>query len=167
MKTTAIILYLPLMFLTACQAGVCPDGGSSGRVSAKEALPLLPNRERLVRVLEENGVIDPRRTLVHFSHTCNLNIDGRPYPVIDVRELVKGAMQPRGFNQIVVLNSGYQQVQSIEYAQERPLFCLGNKLYLYDSLRPSGSLAEGNVLEFGDDGYQVKVLSEDPNEWFR
>lgn len=164
MKTTQIILYAFLGLLTACQANLCPETDSGVASTINGPANLFSDRENLEKILAENGVLDPERTLVHFSHTCNLVIQGKQYPVVDVRELVKGAMQPRGFNQIVVLNPGYQMVQTIEYAQERPLFCLGNKLYLYGSLRPSGSSAEGNVLEFSDGGYQMNVLSEDMNE---
>ena len=159
-----IILYASLVFLTACQANVCQDTepGIVSTITGPDNL--FSERESLKRVLVENGVVDPEHALVHFSHTCNLVIQGQQYPVIDVRELIKGAMVPRGYSQIVVLNPGYQMVQSIEYTQERPLFCLGNKLYLYDSLRPSGSAQEGNVLEFSDGGYEMNVLYEDLNE---
>lgn len=159
-----VVLYACLILLAACQTKECPEtvseagGGASGKIS------LFADRESLKTVLDENGVLDPERALVHFSHTCNLDIQGQQYPVVDVRELVAGAMQPRGVNQIVVLNPGNQLVQSIEYAQERPLFCLANKLYLYDSLRPSGAMKEGNVLELSDGGYEMNVLSEDLNK---
>ena len=77
-----------------------------------------------------------------------------------MRELIKGAVVPRGVNQIIVLNHGLQLVQRIEYAQARPLFCEGNKLYLYDRLIVDGQVNEGNVLQFEDFGYKVSVLEE-------
>ena len=134
MKSAKITFYACVVFLTACQANICPDSDSGAISATSSQVNLFPDRDNLEKIIAENGVLDPERALIHFSHTCNLVIQGQQYPVIDVRELVKVAVQPRGFNQIVVLNPGYQMVQSVEYAQERPLFCLGNKLYLYDKL---------------------------------
>ncbi len=156
------ILSVSLIFFPACRK--CPEKNAVAGSTINGRAGLFAGREDLKKILDQNGVLDPERTPVHFSHTCNLVIQGQQYPVIDVRELAAGAVLPRGVNQIVVLNPGCQLVQSIEYARERPLFCFKNKLYLYDTLRPSGSDKEGNVLEFSDRGYRVNLLSEDLNE---
>lgn len=124
----------------------------------------LQDRSRLVKLLYEAEILNKDRSLVHLSHTCNLVINNHEYPVINTRELVKGAMTPRGVNQIVVLNYGYQLVKTIEYSTALPLFCEGNKIYLHGDLIVDGFSETGNVLVFEDDGYQIRLLNEDLNK---
>lgn len=122
------------------------------------------DQSRLAKLVADTGVADPDRSLVHLSHTCNLIIDQQTYTVIDMRELVKGAMVPRGVNQIIVLNPEQQLVQRIEYGQSRPLFCENNTLYLYDDITLDGSIEEGNVLTFAESGFKVVLSQEDLND---
>jgi hypothetical protein len=125
----------------------------------------LDDRGRLVKALRAAGELDPGRGLSHVSHSCDLVIDGKRYPVVDVRELVRGASTPRGVNRVVVLSPSLQPVYRIPYGRERPLACLRNRLYLDGAVAPDGIGAEGNVLAFSEGGHRVKVENLDINDW--
>ena len=111
------------------------------------------------------GVLNPGRELVHFSNTCVLHIDGLNFPVVDLQELVKSDTSPRGINQIVVLNSLLKPVQEIEYTTQRPLFCVGNQLYVFGDLDIDNSLPEGNVLTFSHGGKTVTFRHVEANQY--
>lgn len=123
----------------------------------------LSDQSNLVKLVRDAGISDKERALVHVSHSCNVIIAGQVFAVIDMRELVKGAMVARGVNQIILLNAAHQLVNRIEYGQARPLFCENNKLYLYSNLMLDGQAEEGNVLSFSDSGFAVTVTNEDIN----
>jgi hypothetical protein len=125
----------------------------------------LDDRERIVAALRQAGELDPHRGLAHVSHTCDLEVDGLRYPVVDVRELVHGASTPRGVNRVVVLSPDLAPLQSIAYTQQRPLFCNGSRLYLWDSLMIDELPPEGNVLDFSDGGRVVHVENVDVNDF--
>jgi hypothetical protein len=85
--------------------------------------------------------------------------------VVDLRELVKGSATPRGVNRIVVLSPALKPVRSIEYTRERPLFCLGNQLFLWADLTIENAGQEGNVLTFTHQGRDVSVRHVEPNDF--
>lgn len=124
----------------------------------------LNEREVLYAALLKSQVLDKHRQLVHLSHVCNLVLGGRRYLVVDVMELVKGAVTPRGVNRIVVLDPALAPVQSLEYTTQRPLFCEGNRLFVFGDITVGGVLPEGNVLTFSNDGKRVEVSTRDPND---
>ena len=124
----------------------------------------LEDNTSITQLLYASEILNKGRSLVHLSHTCNLVINNNKYPVIDSRQLIKGAMVPRGVNEIIVLNHGYRLVNRIEYGNSRPLFCQENKLYLYGDLIVDGHVTGGNVLQFRDYGYEIHVFKEVLNE---
>ncbi|NML13966.1 hypothetical protein [Azohydromonas caseinilytica] len=136
--------------------------GTAGAAPAAEAP--LDDRSRLVKALRAAGELHPERGLVHVSHTCDLLIDGQRYPVADVRELVRGAATARGVNRIVLLSSALRPVRRVAYAQERPLWCSGNRLYLHGAVADDAG-AEGNVLVFSDGGRRVRAENVDVSDW--
>lgn len=144
--------------------GGCINAPVKSDFSTLDMPETLRDRSRLIKILSASEVLNKSRSLTHLSHTCNLIINNREYPVINIRELVKGAMVPRGVNRIIVLNNGYQLVKDIEYANATPLFCEENKLYLNGDLIVDGFPEKGNVLQFVDDGYEVILLEENLNE---
>lgn len=152
MTTFRLYLLASLVFLSPLEA-------RSGSVQA------LDDRARIVEALRQSGELDPHRGLAHVSHTCDLLIAGRRYPVVDLRELVRGASTPRGVNRVVVLSPDLVVVQRIAYTQQRPLFCQGSRLYLWGSLMLNELSPEGNVLDFSDGGRRVGVENVDVNDW--
>lgn len=120
-------------------------------------------RQRIFQALTVNHIIESSRILVHYSHTCDLSIDRETYPVVDVRELVKNAKEPRGVNRIVVFTSEWRRVQTIDYVNERPLFCLDNTLYVYGEIRIAaiGTYNAGNVIVFRDHARKISLKNVD------
>lgn len=123
----------------------------------------LDDRQRLHAALVAARVLHPDRQLVHLSHVCDLVIAGRRFPVADVRELVPGAVVPRGVNRIVVFDDALKLVRAIEYTTERPLFCRGPRLYVFGDLAVDGLDPAGDVLVFGDRGRTVTTEEVDVN----
>jgi len=123
------------------------------------------SRDRLYSALLENKVLDPDRKVVHLSHTCDLQINGRRYLVVDLQEVVPAARSPRGVNRIVVLDSTFKPLKDIEYGTHRPLFCVDNRLYVYGDLAIDNLAPVGNVLTFSDQGHVVKLSHVEANEY--
>lgn len=115
--------------------------------------------------LREADVLSTDRQLVHLSHTCNLVIAGRDYPVLDIRELIQGAVVARGYNRLATLNREGKVLAVIEYGNARPLFCRGASLFLFGDIAVGNVGPEGNVLTFSTDGSVVNVGHVDPNEY--
>lgn len=106
-----------------------------------------PSRTAIHAALWRHGVLHPDRRVVHLSHACDLRIGTARYHVIDLRELVRGAMTPRGVNRIVVLTADLRLANELDYTDQRPLFCVANRLYVWGDLAlPDGGA--GNVLSF-------------------
>ncbi len=157
-----------LSVLYSCQAPA--PGSSSFKVFSENKIDEYLDQSELLGLVVWTEIAEAGRSLVHVSHVCNLTIGQEKYLVVDMRELTKGAVVPRGLNQIVVLNRALQLVNQVEYGAARPLFCEGNKLYLYDKLYlhdkviVDGQSKEGNVLMFDDFGFGVVALEEDLND---
>jgi hypothetical protein len=139
-------------------------GCAAHNVPQSPAADIDKGRERLMLALRSARVFDPARLVAHVSHTCSLTIDGQPYPVVDLEELVPGATTPRGVNAILVLAPTLQVAQRLEYTRERPLFCAGNKLYVWGDLHVDDQPSEGNELSFGPDGGLVSLRHVEANE---
>lgn len=122
-------------------------------------------RTRVYSALQAGRLLDPDRELVHFSLTCTLRIEGSSYPVVDLREVVKGAATARGVNHIVLFDSTLHPVRTIAYNLERPLFCVENHLYLLGDLAVGNLQPEGNVLTFSHHGATVAVSHVDANAY--
>ncbi len=85
--------------------------------------------------------------------------------VADIQELVKGGPSPRGVNRIVILSPALKPVRTIEYTTERPLFCDGNRLFVYGDLAVGNIGPEGNVLSFSKAGAVVKVSHTEASQY--
>jgi hypothetical protein len=131
---------------------------------AQEA-PVGSDRARIIAALDRAKLLDSGRVLAHVSHVCNLSIDGKAYPVADVRELIRNASVARGYNRIVVLDDSLHVRQEIQYGEERPLFCDGNRLYVYGELHIHGEDPGGDILVFTDGARHIEFLNADPNTW--
>lgn len=129
----------------------------------KEANDLV-DRKIILDVLLTSQVLNKDRQLVHLSHVCNLQIDGKNFPVVDVRELIVGATTPRGVNRIIVLTDHLVPVQMIDYTTQRPLFCKDQRLFVFGDLMIDNVLPEGNILSFTNNGQAVDVQLIDFNE---
>lgn len=123
-----------------------------------------PSRPDITQALVDEGILIGR-LVAHLSHTCNLTIDDELFHVIDVRELIPGAMVPRGYSRIVLFDQGMTAVNAIEYVSQRPLFCEENRLYLLGDLTIDMVNGEGNVLTFGDKGEWIEIDSIEANDW--
>ena len=125
---------------------------------------LQASRQQLLHQAWAEQVFDPDRLVSHASHACSLRIDDQWFPVLDVRELVKGDATPRGVNSIVVLDPALKIAMSLPYTTERPLFCLGNRLYVWGDLRLDDAASEGNELTFTDHGRHVTLSHVEAND---
>ena len=146
-------VFAAALVLTACQTA--PSSSTTRGESRAELRAALVN----------SGVLSRDRQLIHLSKVGDLEIDGSTFPVVDIMELAPGAVTPRGFNRIIVLDSALKPVQRIEYTTERPLFCQENRLYLFGDLLIQNTLPEGNVLTFTQQGRQVAVSRKDLNDF--
>lgn len=151
------ITLLPL-FCVSCSTQTTSDSPT--------AESTLSDRTLLLKKLVENKTIDSQRFLAHLSHVCTLSVNNQQLPVIDIRELVKGASSARGINRILILNSTLKTLNQIEYYNYRPLFCKGEKLYLYGDLSIDGMSNEGNIISFDANGTVTDIQSLDSNDWF-
>jgi hypothetical protein len=126
--------------------------------------PLQPTREQLYRALVAAKAIDPDRRLSHLSHTCNLRVDGEWYAVVDLQELVKGEVTPRGVNHIIVLTAGLKPLHQIEYTRERPLACFGNRLHVFGFLAINNTEPSGNILTFTKHAREISISRMEAND---
>jgi hypothetical protein len=121
--------------------------GCGGRLTVEN---LQKSRQDVLQKAFAAHVFDSDRAITHASHVCSLRLAGEWYPVLDVQEIVKGAVVPRGANSIVVLDPGFKVAMRMPYATERPLFCDENRLYVWGDLQVEAAAAEGNELTFTD-----------------
>lgn len=162
-KTLVMLALFSVASVLSCQqeTPTQKDSTAANAISDKESLS---DQAYLTQLVKENEIVDKERSLVHLSHVCNLKIGNQTYAVIDTRELVQGATNARGVNQIILLNAENQLINRIEYGNARPLFCENNKLYLYGDVIPDGQAEEGNVLVFTDSGFAITAVKEDLNK---
>lgn len=140
----------------ACQHTASPRQGDAAALDGARRL--------LVQAVREAQAINPDRLVVHLSHTCSLELGGRFFPVVELKELVPGAMVPRGVNTILVLSPELAVLQQIDFATERPLFCVANRLYVWGDLWIDALSAEGNELSFDEQGMLVSARHVEANE---
>jgi hypothetical protein len=125
---------------------------------------LQASHELLLESLARDRIDDPARRVTHASHVCTLRIDADSFPVVDLREIVPGAVSPRGVNAIIVLDIHLRLVRRIEYTTERPLFCVANPLYVWGDLRIDGVASEGSELTFADRARTVTPRHVEAND---
>lgn len=162
-RTFCVLLLSSSSILFGCQPNTPQSHESSNNANPTDTRKPLNDQAHLARLVKESEIADSERSLVHLSHTCTLTIDEQIYAVVDIRELVKGAITARGVNQIILLNSEHQLINRIEYGNARPLFCEDNKLYIHGDIIPDGQADGGNVLVFTDSGFVVTAIKEDIN----
>jgi hypothetical protein len=136
--------------------------GCADRWRGRNALD--EGRHAVISLVASAHATDPERLVSHLSHTCNLNVDGGSYPVIDLQELVRGAATPRGVNAILVFSPDGVLLHRIEYTTERPLFCRDNRLYTWGDLHVEGSRSEGNELTFHAAGKEIVLRHVEAND---
>ncbi|VAW68436.1 hypothetical protein MNBD_GAMMA10-2483 [hydrothermal vent metagenome] len=126
----------------------------------------LNDRINIFNALQKQKIFNKHRILVHLTHICDLIIDNRHYPVINIKEHVKGAQVPRGVGHIIVLDSSLNLIKKIYHdGASSPLYCKDNKLFLYGYIDIDGLAAEGNVLSFGNKGKKVVVSEMESNDF--
>ncbi|HEX7670193.1 MAG TPA: hypothetical protein VF395_11440 [Polyangiaceae bacterium] len=155
----------------AIAIGACMFVGCARPVAPQATAPapsperkLLDGRQALLDALGAQQVFTAPRMVVHVAHVCNLVIAGAVYPVVDLQELVKGAMVPRGVNAILVLDSALRLLRRIEYTTERPLFCRNDRLYVWGSLTIDGVHREGNEITFGSQAEVTELVRVEAND---
>jgi hypothetical protein len=155
----------------AIAVGACMFVGCARPVAPQATAPapsperkLLDGRQALLDALGAQQVFTAPRMVVHVAHVCNLVIAGAVYPVVDLQELVKGAMVPRGVNAILVLDSALHLLRRIEYTTERPLFCRDDRLYVWGDLAIDGVHGEGNEITFGPQAEVAKLVQVEAND---
>jgi len=126
----------------------------------------LNDRQRIYQALLDQKLLYKERQLVRLVHVCNLNYNKKVYPVIEVKEHVRGAQVPRGILTVFILDSSLKYVNKIDYdISASPLYCKSNKLYWYGYVELGGYLPEGNVVTFTNGGKEMSVTNVDINEF--
>lgn len=126
----------------------------------------LNDRALIFKALTNQKILTKGRKLVHLVHLCNLVIDNKIYPMVDIKEHVKGAQVPRGVNQIILFDSTLKLVKKISYdGASNPLYCKDNQLFLYGEIMIDGLMPEGNILTFSDAGKKVIVSEMADNDF--
>ena len=115
-------------------------------------------KSAIYNALLSQKVIDLDRQLVHLSYVCSITMDEKKYPVIDLQENTKSSTTPRGINRIVVLDNKLTLVKKFEYTRERPLFCSGNKLFVFGAIEIEGVPGTGNAILFDKNHIDLKNI---------
>jgi hypothetical protein len=135
--------------------------GCSGQSNGER---LQASRHELMRAASAAGVFDPDREIAHASYVCALRLDRRWFTVLDIQELAKGAVVPRGANSIIVLDPELELAKRLPYTTERPLFCVDDRLYVWGDLHVDEISSEGNELTFTDHARSLKLRHVDAND---
>ncbi|HZH51934.1 MAG TPA: hypothetical protein VEZ16_08645 [Microvirga sp.] len=140
-------------------------GGSTTQTMAGTLVGALEHgRARAEGLLRRQGILDPAPRVAHLSYVCTLRLTRAAMAVLDLREIVPGAVAPRGHNRILVLDGAGKVRSQIAYATERPLSYRGRRLLLQGSLAVDSLMPEGNVLSFGDTGRPGSVEQIDARD---
>jgi len=131
-----------------------------GRLSGER---LQASRQELLRAAWAAHAFAPNREVTLASHVCALRVDGQWFTVLDVQELIKGSVVPRGANSIIVLDPEFKLVTRLVYATERPLFCVDNRLYVWGDLQIEQTATEGSELTFSDHARLVTARHVEAN----
>jgi len=137
----------------------------AGGEAVNERTPL-NERQKIYKTLVEQGLLNKGRQLVRMVHVCNLVIDKKIYPVIEVKENVRGAQVPRGVPHVFILDSSLKYINKIYYdIGATPLYCKDNKLYWFGYLMIDDRLPEGNVVTFTQGGRKMTVSAMESNDF--
>jgi hypothetical protein len=136
--------WLPWLLATGCADAIF-QGETSARLDGARGM--------LGQMVVTSAATGPDRTVIHLSNPCSLKIDGHSYPVADILEVTKGT-PGRKVNSILVFSPARALLHRLEYTTERPLSCLGDRLYLAGDLAINNGAA-GNELTFGPGAAQI------------
>jgi hypothetical protein len=126
----------------------------------------LKDRQHIYKALTEQNLLNKHRQLVHMVHVCNLVIENKTYPVVEVREHVRGAQVPRGVLHVFILDSSLKYVNKINHdISAVPLYCKNNQLYWFGYVMVDGYLPEGNIVTFTEGGKKMKVSAIESNDF--
>lgn len=90
--------------------------------------------------------------IAHFSHTCDLLVEGKLFHVVYVPVIIQLASFSRRYNHTLIYNDSMQMIHDLK-VDDTPLFCDGNRLFFNDydmtfSYGESAQQVKGNVLIF-------------------
>lgn len=90
--------------------------------------------------------------IAHFSHTCDLLVEGKLFHVVYVPVIIQLASFSRRYNHTLIYNDSMQTIRDLTI-DDAPLFCDGNRLFFsnYDMTFSYGEPPQevkGNVLIF-------------------
>jgi hypothetical protein len=98
--------------------------------------------------------------LTHFSHVGQIvSSQGQIVYVADRRAVLAGMRAPRGQNFITFFDREFQYLGKIQYAESRPLWCDGSRLYLFGELDGLATGLSGNVIDVAGGYSQMQVYS--------
>jgi hypothetical protein len=138
---------------------------SAGEVATTASVDL-NDRQRIYIALSDQNLLDNHRQLVRMVHVCNLIIENNTYPVIQIKEHVRGAKVPRGVQQVLILDSSLKYVNKIAHdITAAPLYCKDNKLYWFGYVMAGDHLPEGNVVTFTNGGKKTNVSAMESNDF--
>jgi len=127
----------------------------------------LDDRMLIFNALNEQNLIDKDRQLVHLVHLCNLVIDHESYPVVAIKEHMKGAQVPRRIGLVFVLDSSLKLIKEIPfYSPSEPLYCKDNQLFWFGYVTTIDNvLPEGNAITFTEGGKKVVIRYMETNDF--
>jgi hypothetical protein len=125
---------------------------------------VLAGRRALVEALAAQGAFSPERQVSHVSHACTVVVDGEPFPVVELNELVHGAAVPRGVSTLLVLDRSLKISRRFENTSGGPLFCRGAELYVNGDVFVEEIQGEGNKLVFGKGGRILSIEQVEAND---
>lgn len=126
----------------------------------------LNDRKEIYQPLTAQKLLHKDRQLVRMVHVCNLIIEKRYYPVIEVKEHVRGAQIPRIVLHVLILDSSLNLVNKIYHdSGSGPLYCKDNKLYWHGFLNFDFRLTEDNITTFTEGGKKMVTSNMDINNF--
>ncbi|THB69577.1 MAG: hypothetical protein D6B27_00385 [Gammaproteobacteria bacterium] len=149
---------------------------SLGKISIaadKQKPSLLDNsyKEVIYKALVEQKVFDDMgRTLANISHVCNLIIDDKKFPVIDVVVIFSTGNTLKWSPFMVILDENLKVLQKIPTLGEHPVYCYGNVLFTDGSpsslsIDGHSTFPEGNAILISNMGKDIAVIRFAPEQY--
>lgn len=102
----------------------------------------------------------PSRHLTHFGYLGSVVTADGPVHVVDRRGVLTGMLAPRGQNAIVFFDRHLRYVGRVGYADSRPLWCEGSKVFLFGNLDGFNRPGFGNVIDLTAGFDSLRVYAE-------
>ena len=145
MKSAALRVLVAVLLVVGCPV---PASARSGPAEARQ--------EALFAALQAQHLVDPDRQLLQMQDVCAVNVAGRAWSVVDTFEITHnaGETSPKGVSTILVLDRQLRSIRKMTRPPDaRPLFCLGNTLFLNaDDFDAGNGEDPGNAIAFLPDG---------------